>query len=92
MSAATGDDLVNMIAMYRVVSNHPNSLQQKTADTLASLQDEVARLRDALDSLLDAITAEDRFHDRALTITGGTAALKWLLEAEDDARAALGAK
>lgn len=48
-----------------------------------------ADLADALDSLLDAITAEDRFGDRALTIQGPTAALKWLLEAQDDARAAL---
>lgn len=50
---------------------------------------EVARLRAALENLLDAILAQDRHGDRSLTITGSTANLKWLLEAEDDARAAL---
>jgi uncharacterized membrane protein len=52
---------------------------------------EVARLREALDNLLDAITALDEIGDRTLTITGSTANLKWLLEAEEDARAALAA-
>ncbi len=46
-------------------------------------------LAEALDNLLDAILAEDQRGDRALTIQGSTAALKWLLEAEDDAKAAL---
>ena len=55
-------------------------------------ESENARLRDALDNLLEAISALDRHSDRALTITGPTANLKWLLEAEDDARAALTAK
>lgn len=50
---------------------------------------EVARLRAALENLLDAILAQDRHGDRSLTITGSTANLKWLLEAEDDARTAL---
>jgi len=49
----------------------------------------VEALEDALGNLLDAITAEDRFRDRALTITGSTANLKWLLETEDDARITL---
>ena len=44
---------------------------------------------EALDDLLEAITAEDRFGDRSLTITGSTAYLKWLLDAEDTARATL---
>ena len=52
---------------------------------------EIAALVEALDGILDAITAEDRFMDRALTITGPTAALKWLIETEDAARAALAA-
>lgn len=43
----------------------------------------------ALDNLLDAITAEDRLGNRSLTITGATAALKWLIEARDDASAAI---
>ena len=51
--------------------------------------DRIEALTDALDNLLEAITAEDQFHDRSLTITGPTANLRWLLEAEDDARAAL---
>ena len=49
----------------------------------------VEKLRGALDDLLDAITATDRHGDRKLTITGSTANLKWLLEAEEEARAAL---
>lgn len=55
-------------------------------------RDEVIKgLVEALDNLLEAITTEDRFHDRSLTITGPTYNLKWLLEAEEDARAALAA-
>lgn len=46
-------------------------------------------LLEALDGLLEAITAENQHRDRALTITGPTANLKWLLEACDDARAAI---
>lgn len=60
-----------------------------TAMELQRAEAEVARLREALDNLLDAIMAQDRFGDRALTITGPTAALKWLIEAGDAARAAL---
>lgn len=48
-------------------------------------------LADAAQNLLDAITAEDQFGDRSLTITGRTQNLKWLLEAEEEARAALAA-
>ena len=55
----------------------------------AEAADRIEALTDALDNLLEAITAEDQFHDRSLTITGSTANLRWLLEAEDDARAAL---
>ena len=47
------------------------------------------KLAEAADSLLDAILAEDRLGGRSLTIQGSTAALKWLIEAEDDAKAAL---
>jgi hypothetical protein len=49
----------------------------------------LAKAVEALDDLLEAITAEDRFGDRSLTITGSTANLKWLLDAEDTARATL---
>jgi hypothetical protein len=52
---------------------------------------EVLALVEALDNLLEAITAENQFHDRSLTITGPTVNLKWLLEAEDEARAAIAA-
>ena len=51
--------------------------------------DRIEAMTDALDNLLEAINAEDKFHDRSLTITGPTANLKWLLEAEEEARAAL---
>lgn len=49
----------------------------------------VAKLVEALDSLLDAITAENEHRDRALTITGPTANLKWLIEACEEARAVI---
>lgn len=52
---------------------------------------EVLALVEALDNLLEAITAENQFHDRSLTITGPTVNLKWLLEAEDEAHAAIAA-
>ena len=48
-------------------------------------------IRDELDNLLDAITADDKFGDRSLTITGPTSNLKWLIEAQDDARSAIAA-
>jgi hypothetical protein len=41
------------------------------------------------DDLLNAITAENKFGDRSLTITGPTANLKLLMGAEDDALAAI---
>jgi predicted DCC family thiol-disulfide oxidoreductase YuxK len=46
-------------------------------------------LVDAADDLLNAITAENKFGDRSLTITGPTANLKLLMGAEDDALAAI---
>ncbi|WRH62090.1 MAG: hypothetical protein RSE12_17210 [Fuscovulum sp.] len=49
----------------------------------------VAELVEALDNLLEAVSAKDQHGDGALTITGPTANLKWLIEAEDDARAIL---
>lgn len=55
--------------------------------TLTAERDKVAKLVEALDSLLDAITAENKHGDRSLTITGPTANLKWLIEACEDARA-----
>ena len=56
---------------------------------LEAAEAEVEKLRGALDDLLDAITATDRHGDRTLTITGPIANLKCLLEAEEEARAAL---
>ena len=59
--------------------------------TPAAMTPEVAALVEALEGLLDATTAENRFGDRALTITGPTANLKWLIDAQDEAHAALAA-
>lgn len=60
------------------------------ARVLASLDTAlIEELVGALDNLIDAVTAEDRFGDRSLTITGSTAALKWLIEAQDEASAIL---
>lgn len=55
----------------------------------AAAKAKVAKLVEALDSLLDAITAENEHRDRALTITGPTANLKWLIEACEEARAVI---
>ena len=57
----------------------------KAIDAMEEAADRIEALTDALDNLLEAITAEDQFHDRSLTITGPTANLRWLLEAEEDA-------
>jgi len=56
---------------------------------LAERDAEIARLRETLDNLLDAITATDQIGDRVLSITGSTANLKWLIETIEDSRAAL---
>jgi hypothetical protein len=61
----------------------------EAADRIEALEAKLAQAVEALDDLLEAITAEDRFGDRSLTITGSTANLKWLLDAEDTARATL---
>ncbi len=58
----------------------------------ATLTVRVKEARKALEGLRDAVTAEDKFGDRALTITGSTANLKWLLDADCDARAWLAGK
>lgn len=55
----------------------------------AALEAKVAGLVEALAGLLCAITDTDQIGDRKLTITGGTEALRWLLDAEDAARATL---
>lgn len=47
----------------------------------------LARAVEGLDGLLEAITATTQYGDRSLDITGPTANLKWLLEAEEAARA-----
>ena len=51
----------------------------------------VKELVEALDNLLEAITASDQIGDRRLTITGPTANLRRLLDACVDARATLAA-
>ena len=64
----------------------------QTRATQPDPRDEViATLVEALDNLIDAITAEDSIGDRPLIITGPTKNLKWLIEATDDAYAALAA-
>jgi hypothetical protein len=62
---------------------------EREAETQRRHDARVAELEEALDGLYDAITAEDRFGDRALTITGSTENLKWLILTQDAARAAL---
>ena len=61
----------------------------ETINSLLAAEAERDRLREALDNLLEALTAEDQFRDRAMRIVGPKPNLQWLLEAEDDARAAL---
>ena len=58
-------------------------------DALERAETLLAEAVEALDNLIDAITATDQIGDRKLVITGSTANLKWLLEAEEDARATL---
>jgi hypothetical protein len=74
----------------------PDVLSIEAADMLEALdaklaasEDREARMREALDNLLDALTATDQIGDRCLIITGHTSNLRWLIETEDDARAAL---
>jgi len=69
-----------------------NELGKALEEDAGQLRADNARCREALDNLLEAITANDKFGDRSLTTTGPTANLKWLLEAEEDARAALTGK
>jgi hypothetical protein len=54
-----------------------------------SAVDKLNKAVEALDGLLEAITATTQHGDRSLTITGPTANLKWLLETEEEARATL---
>ena len=61
----------------------------KADKEIDDLKAKLAKAVEALDDLLEAITAEDRFGDRSLTITGPTANLKWLLETEEEARTTL---
>ena len=62
----------------------------RTARIMAAIDaPDVAELVEALDNLLEAISAENQHGDRSLTITGPTLNLKWLLEAQEDARAVL---
>ena len=63
--------------------------RDRLAAANAVLEAKVAGLVDALAGLLCAITDTDQIGDRKLTITGGTEALRWLLDAEDAARATL---
>ena len=73
---------------WAMVANADTQMGQSLADYLQAKADNT-RLREALDNLLEALTAEDQFRDRAIRITGLKPNLQWLLEAEDDARAAL---
>ena len=85
-------DRLNQVLWEAANGPIPDDILDQPADdndTIATLQAENARLREALDSLTDAVTASDRFGDRALAITGPTGNLKWLIEATDEARAAL---
>jgi hypothetical protein len=59
---------------------------------IEELEAKLAKAVEALDDLLEALTAKDRFGDSSLTITGPMANLKWLIEAEGTARAALTTK
>ena len=63
----------------------------EAVNRIEELEAELAKAVEALDDLLEAITAEDRFRDRSLTITGSTANLKWLLDAENNARTTIAA-
>jgi hypothetical protein len=56
---------------------------------IEDLEAKLAKAVEALDGLLEAITATTQHGDRSLTITGPTANLKWLLETEEEARALL---
>jgi chromosome segregation ATPase len=58
-------------------------------NTVTGLEAKLAKAVEALDGLLEAITATTQHGDRSLTITGPTANLKWLLETEEEARATL---
>ena len=73
---------------WAMVANADTQMGQSLADYLQAKADNT-RLREALDNLLEALTAEDQFRDRVIRITGLKPNLQWLLEAEDDARAAL---
>jgi hypothetical protein len=75
---------------------HPTSQAAVAAYDAATARAEAAEARvkvlvEALDNLLEAITASDQIGDRSLTITGPTANLRRLLDACVDARAALAA-
>ena len=61
----------------------------RKAIPMPPVYDAAPDMAEALEGLLDAIFAQDHRGDRLLTITGPTASLKWLLEAEEEARAAL---
>jgi hypothetical protein len=58
-------------------------------ESWVSAVDKLNKAVEALDGLLEAITATTQHGDRSLTITGPTANLKWLLETEEEARATL---
>ena len=73
-----------------VANDRIATLRASEAAELIAAHKRIAEMNGALDSLLDAITASDMVGDRSLTITGPTANLKWLLEAEEEARDAIG--
>ncbi len=87
--AIGGDAIGEHSNLNRPWANALEIAQARTPLAEARKLPEVQALVEACDNLLEAILAENKFRDRALTITGPTANLKWLVEAEDDARAAL---
>lgn len=90
--AAARDDAKEAEAYAEEVEREQKGWQEaavKLMHKLTASEAKLAKAVEALDDLLEAITAEDRLGDRSLTITGPTANLKWLIEAEDTARAAL---
>ena len=83
--------IAKMVQIYNAHVAAPLSPTAVDSSPAPDTGAKVAALVDALDNLLEAVTASAETGDRALTITGSTANLKWLLESEEDARTALAA-
>ena len=76
-----GSDLTDIAAER--IRGLTAALDRAEADKAAAVE--------ALETLFDAITATDHVGDRKLTITGSTANLRWLLDAEENAQLILAA-